>query len=108
MEQHLWHDGQDRGQPTNNAVYLIRGTVATERSTLTGGDETAIDGGVGTALAVDPVSGNLFVDHGSDVTIYDSLRYDAHQLHADQSSRRASPSARARATSMSPTRPPTT
>ena len=57
---------------TNNAVYLIRGTLATERWTLTGGGETTIDGGSGAALAVDPASGNLFVDHGSDVTIYDA------------------------------------
>src|SRR5262249_20937537 len=39
---------------------------------LTGGNETVIDSGAGMALAVDPVSGNLFVDHGTDVTIYDA------------------------------------
>src|SRR5262249_21237366 len=57
---------------TNNAVYLIRGTGATERWTLAGGGETGIDNRNGQALAGDPVSGNLFVDHGSDITIYDS------------------------------------
>ena len=57
---------------TNGFVYLIRGSAQTERFTLAGADETVIDGGAGTALSVDPVSGNLFVDHGADVTIYDA------------------------------------
>jgi DNA-binding beta-propeller fold protein YncE len=57
---------------TNNAVYLIRGTQATERWTLTGSGETVIDGGQGVALGVDPATGNLFVDHSSDVTLYDN------------------------------------
>src|SRR5262249_5629908 len=57
---------------SNNAVYLIRGTTATERWTLTGGDETQIDANGGTALAVDQQSGTLYVDHGSDVAVYDA------------------------------------
>jgi sugar lactone lactonase YvrE len=57
---------------TTNAVYLIRGTQATERWTLTGGNETVIDSGLGVALGVDPVNGNLFVSHSSDVAVYDS------------------------------------
>src|SRR5262245_25953527 len=57
---------------TNNAVYLIRGTQATERWTLTGGNETVIDSGSGVAIAVDPQSGTLYVDHGGDVVAYDT------------------------------------
>src|SRR5262249_21747539 len=57
---------------TNGFVYLIRGALTTERFTLTGADETVIDNGSGAALAVDPATGNLFVDHGSDVAVYDS------------------------------------
>src|SRR5262249_7929993 len=57
---------------TNNAVYLIRGTLATERWALTGGNETTIDNGSGAALAVDPQGGILYVDHGSDVAVYDA------------------------------------
>jgi sugar lactone lactonase YvrE len=57
---------------TNDAVYLIRGTTATERFTLTGGGETEIDPNGGTALAVDPQGGILYVDHGSDVAVYDA------------------------------------
>ena len=56
---------------THDAVYLIRGTGATERFTLTGGNETIVDGGVGVALAIDPPTGNLYVDHGGDVAVYD-------------------------------------
>ena len=52
-------------------MYLIRGTQATERWTLTGGNETVIDSGTGTALGVDQKTGNLYVDHGGDVAIYD-------------------------------------
>jgi hypothetical protein len=56
---------------TNNAVYLIRGSQATEGWTLTGTGETAIDNGAGVALGIDPQTGNLFVDHGGDVVVYD-------------------------------------
>ena len=55
---------------THNAVYLINGGGATERFTLSGGSETAIDSGSGTALALDPQTGNLYVDHGNDVAVY--------------------------------------
>ena len=57
---------------TNGFVYLIRGTQATERFTLTGADETVIDSGAGVALGVDPATGNLFVDHAADVAVYDA------------------------------------
>src|SRR5262245_24693061 len=57
---------------TNNAVYLIRGALTTERFTLTGGNETVIDNGQGAALGVDPQSGTLYVDHGGDVVAYDT------------------------------------
>jgi DNA-binding beta-propeller fold protein YncE len=56
---------------TNNAVYLIRGAQTTERFTLTGGNETVIDMGTGVALGLDLQTGNLYVDHGGDVAIYD-------------------------------------
>ncbi len=55
----------------HNAVYLIRGSQETERWSLTGTDETPIDSGVGVALAVDRQTGNLYVDHGGDVAVYD-------------------------------------
>src|SRR5262245_9825555 len=57
---------------TNGFVYLIRGTRATERWTLTGGNETVIDNGNGAALAVDRQTGTLYVDHGGDVVVYDT------------------------------------
>src|SRR5215469_16106376 len=54
----------------HNAVYLLTfGTTA--RFTLTGGGQTTIDSGSGTALALDPQFGNLYVDHGHDVAVYD-------------------------------------
>src|SRR5262245_57392192 len=54
----------------HNAVYLLTfGT--TGRFTLTGGGQTTIDSGSGTALALDPQFGNLYVDHGHDVAVYD-------------------------------------
>ena len=56
---------------THGAVYLISGNGATERFTLTGGAETTIDPGSGTALGLDPKTGNLYVDHGNDVVVYD-------------------------------------
>jgi hypothetical protein len=55
---------------THGKVYLIRGTGATESWTLNGKDETAVDNGSGTALAIDPGIGNLYVDHGGDVATY--------------------------------------
>jgi streptogramin lyase len=55
----------------HGAVYLITfGT--TERFTFTGGARTTIDSGSGRALALDPQTGNLYVDHGADVAVYDS------------------------------------
>ena len=57
---------------TNSFVYLIRGSQATERFNLTGGDETVIDSGTGVALGLDSQSGTLYVDHGGDVVVYDS------------------------------------
>src|SRR5262249_29890234 len=57
---------------TNGFVYLIRGSQATERFNLTGGDETVIDSGSGMALGLDSQSGTLYVDHGSDVVVYDT------------------------------------
>jgi hypothetical protein len=56
----------------HNAVYLIRGSQETERWSLTGTDETPIDSGAGVALAVDRQTGNLYVDHGGDVAVYDA------------------------------------
>jgi DNA-binding beta-propeller fold protein YncE len=57
---------------TNGAVYLIRGIQTTERFTLTGGNETVIDGeGTGVALGLDPQTGNLYVDHSDHVSVWD-------------------------------------
>jgi hypothetical protein len=42
----------------NNAVYLIRGAQTTELFTLTGGNETVIDNGLGVALGLDQKSGD--------------------------------------------------
>ena len=55
----------------NDAVYLMNGSGRTDRFSLTGGDPTTIDGASGTALAVDPATGNLYVDHGNAVVVYD-------------------------------------
>jgi DNA-binding beta-propeller fold protein YncE len=57
---------------THNAVYLIRGVQTTERFTLTGGNETVIDNGAGVALGLNQKTGDLYVDHGGDVAIYDA------------------------------------
>jgi hypothetical protein len=57
---------------TRNAVYLMNGGGTTERFTLTGGGQTTIDSGSGVALALDQQTGNLYVDHGRDVAVYDS------------------------------------
>ena len=54
---------------TRGAVYLITfGT--TERFTFTGGGRTTIDSNSATALALDPQTGDLYVDHGANVVIY--------------------------------------
>jgi hypothetical protein len=57
---------------THNAVYLIRGAQTTERFTLTGGNETVIDNGAGVALGLDQKTGDLYVDHGGDVAVYNA------------------------------------
>jgi hypothetical protein len=59
---------------THNAVYLIRGAGTANRFTLTGTQgPTVIDGvGTGVALALDPQTGNLYVDHSSSVSIFDN------------------------------------
>jgi hypothetical protein len=57
---------------THTAVYLIDGNGATQRFTLAGGSQTTIDSGSGTALGLDPQSGNLYVNHGNNVVMYDS------------------------------------
>lgn len=54
----------------NDAVYLTSFSGATERFSLTGGTPTPVDTGTGTALALDPRTGNLYVDRGDDVAIY--------------------------------------
>ncbi|HEY8516215.1 MAG TPA: hypothetical protein VIS07_11935 [Candidatus Binatia bacterium] len=54
----------------NDAVYLINFSGATERFSLTGGPATPVDPGPGTALAIDPKTGNLYVDLGDAVAIY--------------------------------------
>ena len=56
---------------SHGAVYLLTfGT--TERFTFTGGGRTTIDSNSARALAVDPQTGNLYVDHGNNVSVYDS------------------------------------
>src|SRR4029077_2126586 len=65
---------------THGAVYLISGNGATERFTLTGGSQTTIDPGSGTALGLDPQTGNLYVDHGNSVVVYDSAGHQVDTL----------------------------
>src|SRR5262249_24748171 len=56
---------------TNDAVYLITfGTTA--RFPLTGGSGTTIDSASATALALNPETGDLYVDHGNNVVVYNS------------------------------------
>src|SRR5262249_24906685 len=55
----------------HNAVYLTDGNGMTARFSLLGMDQTTIDGTDGTALALDSATGNLYVDHGKSVVIYD-------------------------------------
>ena len=77
---------------TNDAVYLINGNGATERFTLTGGSPTTVDRGSGTALALNPQTGNLYVDHGNDVVVYDSAGHpDRHALLAGRGDQLARP-----------------
>jgi len=78
-----WNDGffsQTIGiavDATNDAVYLLDDLGATQRFTLNGGDQTTIDQSTtlifsaGLALALDPATGNLYVDHGDHVVVYD-------------------------------------
>jgi hypothetical protein len=56
---------------THDSVYLTSGSGVTMRFTGTGGGAAMIDGSSGTALALNPDSGNLYVDHGDDVAVYD-------------------------------------
>ena len=58
---------------THGAAYLILNgnqSGMTVKVTLSGGSPTTIDPSGATALALDPLSGNLFVDHGNNVTVY--------------------------------------
>src|SRR5262245_22978459 len=56
----------------HSAVYLINGNGGTDRFPLAGGTPTPVDSGGGTALALDPNTANLYVDHGNNVAIYDA------------------------------------
>jgi NHL repeat len=56
----------------NNAVYLINGSGGTDRFPLSGASPTPVDPSGGTALALDPLTGNLYVNHGNNVVIYDA------------------------------------
>jgi len=55
----------------NGAVYLTNGSGMTARFSLLGADQTTVDGASGTALALDAATGNLYVDHGNSVVVYD-------------------------------------
>src|SRR5215470_1143880 len=63
---------------TNNAVYLLDDFGATQRFTLSGGGQQTIDmsttliTSLGLALALNPQTGDLYVDHGDHVVVYDS------------------------------------
>src|SRR5262249_11523869 len=71
-----WSDPS--GTPSAIAVDAARGAVylitfgTTERFTFTGGDRTLIDSNSARALAIDPLTGNLYVDHGNNVSVYNS------------------------------------
>jgi DNA-binding beta-propeller fold protein YncE len=73
-----WNDGFGQTvaiavDSTNAKVYLIRGAGTTESFNLTGGNDTQVDNNSrGTALAVDPATGNLYVDQGSSVDVFSS------------------------------------
>jgi hypothetical protein len=55
---------------TNNRLYLIRGSGATEVWTLAGGGETVVNGSGGTAISVEPSTGNLYLANGQ-ISVYD-------------------------------------
>ncbi len=55
----------------HDAVYLTNGSGRTDRFSLAGADPKTIDSALGTALAVDPATGNLYVDHGNAVVVFD-------------------------------------
>ncbi len=63
----------------HSTVYLINNGGATTRYTLTGTAGATVDNGPGTALSLDPTTGNLYVDHANSVAIYDhnGLQIDA-------------------------------
>lgn len=73
-----WNTGNVAGQlsgiavdEAHNSVYLVV-SGATQRRTLTGERETLIDrNGIKEDLAVDPQTGNLYVDEGGRVGVYD-------------------------------------
>src|SRR5262249_42499216 len=74
-----WSDPS--GSPSAIAVDSARGAVylitfgTTERFTFTGGGRTTIDtgqNGGGRALALDPLTGDLYVDRGNSVSVFDS------------------------------------
>src|SRR4029450_12381967 len=48
------------------------GNDVAERFPLAGGSPTPVDPSGGTALALDPLTGNLYVNHGNNVVIYDA------------------------------------
>src|SRR5262249_17373277 len=54
-----------------SAVYLLNGGGGTDRFTLTGTGQTPVDSNFATALGLDPSTGNLYVDHGGSVVVYD-------------------------------------
>jgi NHL repeat-containing protein len=57
---------------TNSFVYLIQGFGETDRFDLSGGNQKAIDTDTAVALALNPLLGTLYVDHGGNVAIYDA------------------------------------
>ncbi|HEY7630564.1 MAG TPA: hypothetical protein VH817_07685 [Thermoleophilaceae bacterium] len=57
---------------TTDALYLIRGSGATERWTRAGGDETAVDNSSRNFLAVDPSNGDMYTASSSSVAAYNS------------------------------------
>jgi hypothetical protein len=55
---------------THPAVYLIAGGT-TSRFTTTGTGAKTVDSAGGAALSLDPPTGDLYVDHGGNIAIYD-------------------------------------
>jgi hypothetical protein len=84
-----WHDTYGSTlaiavDSTHGKVYLIRGSGATESWSLTGTHETPVDSGSpthGTALSLDPGTGNLYIDHGDSVAVYDSAGLNIDNLY---------------------------